>query len=260
VPHTKHKYRKLRSLYIWHRYMGVSVALLVIILSVTGLALNHTDKLSLDKEFVQSEILLDWYGIKPPAEIILFNNKQRVLVYIDSKFYLDKKLLSESFNKPAGIIYFPHFMAIATDSEIILITHEGEIIERLSSLQGIPAKIKKIGRQLNNIYIKTVNGLYVTDRDFIKWKKSGTITNIQWSQSSNISEQQRVTYTQLYRGNILSLERVVLDLHSGRLLGKWGPTIMDTAAILLLVLAFSGTWLWLKQLLRKKKRRLKRTL
>ena len=47
-----------------------------------------------------------------------------------------------------------------------------------------------------------------------------------------------------YLANILTLERVLLDLHSGRIMGAVGPWIMDAAAILLLVLALTGIWMW----------------
>ena len=47
-----------------------------------------------------------------------------------------------------------------------------------------------------------------------------------------------------YRGHSLSWERVLLDLHSGRLFGRYGTWVMDIAAGLLLVLVMTGIWLW----------------
>ena len=46
----------------------------------------------------------------------------------------------------------------------------------------------------------------------------------------------------------------MLDLHSGRLFGSWGPLVMDVAAVLLVFLAISGFWLWAKQIFRKRRR------
>ncbi len=48
----------------------------------------------------------------------------------------------------------------------------------------------------------------------------------------------------LYRGKGLSLERLLLDLHSGRLLGNAGVYIVDVAALLFIFLALSGSWMW----------------
>ena len=51
-----------------------------------------------------------------------------------------------------------------------------------------------------------------------------------------------------YRGHGLPLERVLLDLHSGRILGKWGVWLIDVVAILLFVLAITGSWMWFQRL------------
>ena len=41
----------------------------------------------------------------------------------------------------------------------------------------------------------------------------------------------------------LPLERVMLDIHSGRLLGRYGPFLVDGAAFILLLLSLSGIWI-----------------
>jgi uncharacterized iron-regulated membrane protein len=40
---------------------------------------------------------------------------------------------------------------------------------------------------------------------------------------------------------------VILDLHSGRLFGRIGVWLFDIAAILLILLALSGTLIWMKR-------------
>jgi len=40
---------------------------------------------------------------------------------------------------------------------------------------------------------------------------------------------------------------VILDLHSGRFFGQLGPWVFDAAAVLLILLSLSGTWIWLKR-------------
>jgi hypothetical protein len=49
-----------------------------------------------------------------------------------------------------------------------------------------------------------------------------------------------------YRGRGLSVERVIADLHSGRVIGIVGPFVMDVVAVLLIVLSLSGLLLWLR--------------
>lgn len=58
----------LRPWYRWHRRIGVTAALLTVILAVTGLLLSYNVALKLDKIFIQQEWLLSWYGYDPQAE------------------------------------------------------------------------------------------------------------------------------------------------------------------------------------------------
>ncbi|HED18424.1 MAG TPA: PepSY domain-containing protein, partial [Gammaproteobacteria bacterium] len=63
--HHRRKQRfKLRSFYVWHRYMGVGAAAFMLVIAVTGVLLNHTEGLQLDSRHVQSNWILDWYGIQ----------------------------------------------------------------------------------------------------------------------------------------------------------------------------------------------------
>jgi uncharacterized iron-regulated membrane protein len=50
-----------------------------------------------------------------------------------------------------------------------------------------------------------------------------------------------------YRGSGLTLERILLDLHTGRLFGPAGVALINIASILLLVLIFSGIVLWISR-------------
>jgi len=44
----------------------------------------------------------------------------------------------------------------------------------------------------------------------------------------------------------VSVQQLLLDLHSGRLAGRHGPLVVDFLAVLLAVLSVSGAWLFLK--------------
>ena len=56
--------RRRNTLTIWHRRLGLTAALFVLLLATTGLALNHTDGLRLDERYVGAGWLLRWYGIE----------------------------------------------------------------------------------------------------------------------------------------------------------------------------------------------------
>jgi uncharacterized iron-regulated membrane protein len=78
---------------------------------------------------------------------------------------------------------------------------------------------------------------------FLKWAETDRL-EADWSQAQTPAPQLRAALAQAWRGTGLSLERVLLDIHSGRILGAWGIWLVDAAAVLFLVLAASGVWLW----------------
>ena len=51
----------------------------------------------------------------------------------------------------------------------------------------------------------------------------------------------------------LTLERVVLDIHSGRFFGKFGVYVVDFFSVLFLMLSITGLWIFLKQSKREKR-------
>src|SRR3569832_2386568 len=63
---VRHKKRphglKLRSLYLWHRYFGLSAALYKQNQTTTNQKHKQTKHLKLDQRHVQTDWLLDWYG------------------------------------------------------------------------------------------------------------------------------------------------------------------------------------------------------
>ena len=129
-----------------------------------------------------------------------------------------------------------------------MLTPEGELIEKLNADKNLPVPVSRIG--LSNIeaasgqLIIEVDNKYYTSRDeFLTW------VEVQRNEfypflldTPNVAN--KAFYRDIYLGNELTLERVVLDLHSGRLLGSLGIYLMDMAAVILIMLGLSGIWVW----------------
>ena len=71
----------------WHGNLGVFAAVLVVILIITGIALNHTERLQLDSKFVNESWLLDWYGMGPDKPPISFKVGEDWLTEIDGHLF-----------------------------------------------------------------------------------------------------------------------------------------------------------------------------
>jgi len=262
---TRHKHQpkpliKLRSLYLWHRYSGISAAILLLILAVTGLFLNHTVTLKLDRSFISNESLLNWYDIEAPQRTLSYATQQHNITLVEDKLYLDKKSIHGHFESLAGAIEIQDMIIIAIDTQLLLFTPDGELIERITHIDGRRIQIGAIGKLNDKIVIQNDDFL-ISDIDFSTWQTASkkNILAIAWSYPTRLPLALRRHLEHDYRSNILTTERIMLDLHSGRILGKYGVYIMDAAAIILILLALSGSFIWLKQLRKQRSRRHKKT-
>ena len=230
----------------WHRKVGITAAFFVMLLVVTGLLLNHTDKLNLQNIFVQSEKLLQWYNIQPKGQMKGFSVDQHWLSQIDGRLYFDQMELADHIEDLYGAVRMSDGFVVALDGSLLILTQSGELVERLSGSEGVPAGIKSIGlSRAGDIVINAAHGDYIAELDTTEWKEQEGLA-VNWSVADEIPEKLREQLLRLYRGKGLPLERVIIDIHSGRILGQAGVLLVDFMALLFLSLAMSGVWMWYK--------------
>ncbi len=230
----------------WHRKVGITAAFFVMLLVVTGLLLNHTDKLNLQNIFVQSEKLLEWYHIQPKGEIKGFSVDQHWLTQIDGRLYFNQMELADHIEDLYGAVRRNDGFVVALDDSLLILTLSGELVERLSGSEGVPAGIQSIGlSEDGDIVIKAAHGDYIADLDTTEWQEQEGLV-VSWSVANAIPEKLSEQLLRLYRGKGLPLERVIIDIHSGRILGQAGVLLVDFMALLFLLLAMSGVWMWYK--------------
>lgn len=253
---SRHRRRgRLRSWYVWHRWIGVSAALLVVVLAITGIALNHTEQLRLDERAVTSDTVLAWYGIEAPHALAAFAVGSHWLSQADKRWYFDDTPLPGEFGSLRGAATLPSSLIAAASTDAVwLLTERGEVVERMDAGAGVPGDIRRLGVDAQQRLVLDAGAGYArSDTQYLQWRQVSAPEDVRWAEPSAPPEPLRQAILQRHRGAGLSLERVLLDLHSGRLFGRFGVYVMDVAAILMLVLAASGTWLWLRGLLRKRR-------
>jgi hypothetical protein len=257
VNKSKHKSNRLRhSLFIWHRYIGITVALIVVLLSLTGLLLNHTETFNLDEKRVQSDLILGGYGLKLTPPKISFAAGRHWISKIEEQIYFDAIPLP--FKSPSsliGAIKTEQTIAIALSDEIVLITEDGDLIERITSAQDLPDKILRIGtNSLNQPMIDSSKGILQSEDGLLSWRASPDQKS-QWSHQSTMPAALSEEIAQHFRYDTIPLERFILDLHSGRFFGPLGVFIVDFATLMFIFLAFSGFLLWLRQTRHNRRRK-----
>jgi hypothetical protein len=240
--------------FLWHRRIGLAAIALVIILSITGILLNHTETFQLDETYVESSALLNWYGLEPEGSIISYKVNGHTISTWDKTVFFDNQPLAQTTETLNGAVWAEQLIIAAFDTEIFLLTHEGELVERMPTSQSFSG-IQKLGLKYKRPVIETGDSLYyIADEHILDWDVIAN-ADIEWSVKHEPGEIQVDKLRQAFRGKGLSMERVVLDLHSGRIFGQYGIYLMDASAIALLWLSFSGLWVWWSRRVKQKQKR-----
>lgn len=239
--------KKYFSVFLWHRRLGLLAVLFIIILAITGIMLNHTESLALDEKTIESDWLLDRYGLNPHARPTSYRAGDHVITLWDDELFFDRHSLSTSAGPLRGAVLASGMIAAGLEQQIILLDMKGQIIERMDVLSG-SGGIKRMGLRDSRLIIEAGDEtMYEADDQLVNWVPSSP-GNIRWSQPVNLDKDLEASLLTAYRGNGLTLERIILDLHSGRLLNAdWGIYIMDASAIIMLWLGTSGIWVWLSR-------------
>ena len=234
-----------RFIYKLHRYIGLLSAIVLTMLAVTGIALNHTEDLQLDSQMIQSPSILDWYGIKPPENPPSFPTQNHWLTQLKQKIYFDQTLLMENQEPLLGAVETDQFIVAAFDHSLLLLSHTGELIEQMPF-----DSIESIGlNQQQAVIIESAKAYSLSDDGLISWQAYKP-QQVKWSSSQTPPGNTLKALQHDFLASILPIERVLLDIHSGRFFGSAGVIIVDISGIFLIVLAFSGCAIWLKHKLR----------
>ena len=228
----------------WHKKIGTYIALFVVFLAISGIALNHSEKLKLNTTYIKVDWLLNLYQVNPKSEPIGYLSSNNWVVQVSKRIYFNNKEIINDANELVGMVKINDTYIIAYDGKLMLLNTEGEVLELLAGAEGVPAGMTEIGYdEQDNIIIKSAHGYYRVNLDILQWSEYDFI-NANWSSTSKITEPLKANVLEQYRGTGLTAERTLLDLHSGRIFGKWGVYFVDLIAVLFVLIAITGIWMW----------------
>jgi len=228
-----------------HRSVGAVAVLFVVFMVLSGIAINHSGGLGLDRSHVSGSFLLDWYGLKEPDSLLSFDTGDHWISFAGAQLYLDEKPVA-TVSGGVGAVSSGDLVIAAGGSELLLLDDDGNLVERQPWAPVDTGPIEAIGVDgSGGVWVKTGGQLWSADADLLNWRRSDeTVPGLAWATPGPVSEDLRHAIEQSYRGQGPSLERLLLDLHSGRFFGPAGILIYDLLALTLGFLALSGLVLW----------------
>lgn len=240
---AKPKRVALRELARWHRVLGLMSAVFVLMLAVTGILINHSADLRLEKHHVSATWLLNRYGVEAPTVTEAFRVGDNWVSRVDKKIYFNERQVIATDEPLLGAVQQNNLTAIVSASRLFVIGANGELLESIGPEHGLPAVLQHIGMQNGQIVLAARDGHYRADLENLGWTKQKE-NNISWSEPRPLPQTLQTALGTQARSKMLTLEQVVRDVHSGRIVGAWGAWFMDAVALLFVALTVTGTWMW----------------
>lgn len=234
-----------------HRWLGVAAATFVLVFAATGWLLNHTDKLALGKRHVDSSAVLNWYGIDSPRVDAGYQLRDSDwLVQAAGQVFLnDRRIVVERRNLVGALaLSEPDVIAVAVPGTLYLFTPRGKLIEAMDGVDDLPARLERLGvSPAGTLVVQAGTGVFEADRQVTRW--SAFIGgSARWARRDAVPRDLARRIAAEARRHLLSWERVLLDLHSGRLFGPVGILVFDIVAGVLVALGGTGLYIWLTAL------------
>jgi hypothetical protein len=236
-----------------HRWLGISTFAFLLLLSLTGVAINHTDSLGLDEHYVSSQWVLDWYGIEMPQPTASYDSGFGRVTLLGERLYLDDRELARGLGAIAGAVAWDGNLAVATTDSILFFAPAGKLLKR-AGLDAATTAIERIGTRpppagaAQGTHQLLVEG---GERGFL-YEPAQTelsaiplpVDSVQWSVQSVVPPAELQRLARVYRGPGVTLARVLADLHSGRLFSPVGTLVADVVGALIVVLSATGLLVW----------------
>ncbi len=227
----------------WHRRLGVLAALFVLLLAVTGLALNHSQGLRLDQQRLNPMLARLAYGwAEADTAMGLPLGERWLLAQGGQLFWADRDgppaptALGGCESLLAAVPQAGLWAVLCAD-RLLLLTAQGELLDQLDTLRGLPPAPQALGLLGDVLLLRHAGGLLALNIDDLSLRPQASVAAVRWAPGPRPQPLAASVPAELH------WERLLLDLHSGRLLGSWGPWLMDAAALLFIALACSGLYL-----------------
>ncbi|OGV70588.1 MAG: hypothetical protein A3K19_06580 [Lentisphaerae bacterium RIFOXYB12_FULL_65_16] len=231
--------QKQRILRHVHRVAGLVCVAFTLLLVATGIMLNHTGPLDLGQRRIGNRWVLRWYGLRAPPTLQGYAVGEHWLTQAGETLYFDARPVAQPHGPIVGAVVVDGAYAAATANVLFLFTADGQLIEELGVASGLPADIQGMAAADAQLLFKTPSTIIATTIALDSWTPTPA-AQAAWATPSTLPAALTTELEPFLVGEGVSWERLIMDLHSGRIIGPVGVWMTDLIAVLLLVLAGSG--------------------
>ncbi|MBQ0840991.1 MAG: PepSY domain-containing protein [Gammaproteobacteria bacterium] len=245
----------------WHGRVGVLAASFVLLLAFTGLCLNHVSSWGFDSKALRSPALLGLYGMAESGTLVSYPLADGYISESNGQLFYQDDEIARCDGALVGAVTISveasAQIVIACERQLLLFSPTFQLIEQIGPALGLPLAVQRVGLVDGQLLIATSAGLFFSDLNALSWisvneegseaeNENAVASATQWSQAAVAPERLSLALAGRIDSEDITYERLLLDIHSGRILGEWGVYLVDAMAILFMLLALSGVYIWLQ--------------
>ena len=232
----------------WHQRIGLFAFIFMGWLGFSGVLLNQSVSMGLDAIRVNSIALMSLYGLHAEIPENGYRSGEHWLVTTTENTVLDDIALEQHIPSPLGFVDVKNGLGetlyVATNDKLTLLSTEGVVIEEQSGFMLPVGHIRNLGlyEQGGESYLALQGeNTYITE-DGLTWNEFDKPDQVTWSAMETLSEEAK-TDVEPFAHPTVALEQVLIDLHSGRLFGSLGSTLINLVGVAAVLLSISGVWM-----------------
>ena len=222
----------VRSLRKGHRNVGIFLVLFLLLVSVTGILLNHTESLHLSERSVPTFVARRYYQSQ---EVPGFELNTRYYYALGDVLYVDHQALTQC-GEIKGVVEHAGQFVILCDAELAVFTEDHQMIERFGEVHGLPPNLNRLAVENKQLLLANDTEVFGFDTD--------TLESVPMTTAFNDWPETRKVPAHLLLKDSVSWQQFLLDLHSGMFIGTAGKWLADLVAIFIIGIAISGLVMW----------------
>jgi hypothetical protein len=230
MPHVANVLQGSLLLRWLYRLALAMTVLLLLLLLATGLMLNHgggpvLGRLPVAQDWLQRHYSLPGADPASAAPGLVHHLPAGDLAVHDGQLRFNERELGEC-PRLVGVVEQPGQVLVACSNRLFLLSPDGELLRQADALRGIPEGLSAVSRAGSEVLLRQGNSTFSVDL--------GDLSVAPARSGSALSLPEAAAPA------TIDGERLLLDLHSGRLFGRYGPWLMDAMTLLFAGLALSG--------------------
>ena len=229
-----------------HKIIGLSVCLIVIHLSITGIILMYPSTFKLQETYFKNRYISSLYDMYTVADVRALEAAEEDLGIIKSKAIVSDMVIETGINNILGALKANNLIFVLNNKKLILIQESDYGLEIIKD-EKIPFTALSIGKDNDNILIKGTEDKFYIVNENLSFSLAKN-NEIEFNETPLVLPEEEIAryYLLQVQGPGVQALRLFADLHNGRFFGPFVMFIFALTSILVIFLSISGSYMTIK--------------